>query len=86
MADSLELPTEQISLEMLFRGFYHFTVASTKGNNQSLVEYFCDPRNQDLGIVKTLRKSKGSQELDLSPFPGLTFVPSSKLSPIAESR
>ncbi len=76
-ADSLELPTERISLEMLFRGFYHSTVASTKGNKQSLVEYFCDPKNRDLGIVKILRKAKGSQELDLSPFPRLTFVPSS---------
>lgn len=77
VADSLELPTERISLEMLFRGFYHFTVTSTRGNNQSLVEYFGDPQNQDLGIVKTVDKTKGYKELDLSPFPGLTFVLSS---------
>ena len=56
---------------------YHFTVASARGNNQSLVEYFCDPKNKDLGIVKALPKAKRNQELDLSPFPDLTFVPSS---------
>lgn len=77
VADALELPTERISKEMLFRGFYHFTVASTSGNNQSLVEYLCDPKNKDLGIVKTKRKDKRFQELDLSPFPDLTFATSS---------
>ena len=77
VADEMELPTQRISLEMLFRGFYHFTVASDRGNNQSLVEYLCDPQNKDLGIVKTLRKDKVNQVLDLSPFPDLTFVPSS---------
>ena len=58
VADELELPTERISVEMLFRGFYHFTVASDRGNNQSLIEYLCDPKNKDLGIVKALRKDK----------------------------
>jgi len=77
VADEMELPTQRISLEMLFRGFYHFTVASDRGNNQSLVEYFCDPKNKDLGIVKAKRKDKRNQELDLSPFPDLTFFPSS---------
>ena len=57
VADEMELPTQRISLEMLFRGFYHFTVASDRGNNQSLVEYFCDPKNKDLGIVKAKRFS-----------------------------
>jgi hypothetical protein len=77
VAEALELPTERISKEMLFRGLYHFTVASTRGNTQSLVEYFCDPKNKDLGIVKAKRKDKRNQELDLSPFPDLTFVTSS---------
>jgi len=58
VADCLELPTERISLEMIFQGFYHFTVAKTRGNNQSLVEYFCDPKNNALGIVKVLPKTK----------------------------
>lgn len=77
VADALELPTERISLEMLFRGFYHFTVASAQGNRQSLVAYFCDPKNKDLGIVKAVPKDKRRQGLDLSPFPDLTFAPSS---------
>jgi len=77
VAEALELPTERISKEMLFRGLYHFTVASTRGNTQSLVEYFCDPKNKDLGIVKPKRKDQRNQELDLSPFPDLTFVTSS---------
>lgn len=85
VADSLELPTERISKEMLVCGFHHFTVASYRGNNQSLVEYFCHPKNQDIGIVKAWRKAKGFQELDLSPFPSSEVVTNGRILGTRES-
>ena len=67
VADRLGLPFDRISLEMLYRGFYHFSQAYSKGLASDPVAYFADPANQDLGIVKRLRKP--IPRLDLSPFP-----------------
>jgi len=65
------VPFEQISLEMLYRGLYHFSVAYNKGKADP-VSYFAAAENQDLRLVK-LRKPEAP--LDLSPFPRprLTF-------------
>ena len=67
VAEELALPFDRISLEMLYRGLYHFTVAYDKGKATNPVSYFAAPENQDLDVVKTLRKP--IQKLDLSPFP-----------------
>ena len=67
VADRLGLPFDLISLEMLYRGFYHFSRAYNKGLATDPVSYFADPVNQDLAIVKRLRKP--ISRLDLSPFP-----------------
>lgn len=67
VADALKLPTERISLEMLFRGIYHFSQAYAKGLASDLVAYFAAPQNQDLSVVKTIRKP--ILRLDLSPYP-----------------
>jgi hypothetical protein len=67
VADRLGLPFDRISLEMLHRGFYHFSRAYSKGLATDPVSYFADPANQDLGVVKRLRKP--ISRLDLSPFP-----------------
>lgn len=67
VADRVGLPFDRISLEMLYRGFYHFSRAYTKGLATDPVSYFADPANQDLGVVKPLRKP--ISRLDLSPFP-----------------
>jgi len=67
VADRLGLPFDRISLEMLYRGFYHFARAYRNGLATDPVTYFSDPTNQDLGIVKRLRKPVS--RLDLSPFP-----------------
>ncbi|HAG81210.1 MAG TPA: IS4 family transposase [Cyanobacteria bacterium UBA12227] len=67
VADELSLPFDRISLEMVYRGLYHFTVAYDKGKTTDPVKYFADPSNQDLGVVKVLRKPV--EKLDLSPFP-----------------
>ena len=46
---------------------YHFTVAYEKGKATDPIKYFTDPSNQDLAVVKVLRKPL--EKLELSPFP-----------------
>lgn len=67
VADELALPFDRISLEMIFRGLYHFSVAYDKGKADDPIKYFAAKENQDLGVVKALRKPVS--KLDLSPFP-----------------
>lgn len=67
VAEALNLPFERISLEMLFRGLYHFTQAHAKGFASDPVQYFAAPVNQDLGVVKVLRKPP--VPLNFAPFP-----------------
>jgi hypothetical protein len=52
VAEELEILFEQISLEMIYRGMYHFYVAYQKELAFDPVEYFAEPQNRDLGIVK----------------------------------
>jgi hypothetical protein len=67
VADELVLPFDRISLEMIYRGLYHFNVAYQKGLATDPVKYFASPKNQDLGVVKTKRKS--TVKLIVAPFP-----------------
>jgi len=67
VADEAGLPFDCISLEMLYRGLYHFTNAYDKGLATDPVAYFTAPENQDLGVVKPWRKPQ--KRLDLSPYP-----------------
>ena len=67
IADELSLPFDRISLEMIYRGLYHFSVAYDQGKATDPVKYFAAKENQDLGLVKALRKPV--PKLDLSPFP-----------------
>ena len=73
VADELELPFDRISLEMTYRGLYHFSVAYQKGLTSDPVQYFADPKNQDLGIVKRQRKPR--VRLIISPFPATQRSP-----------
>ena len=73
VADELALPFDRISLEMVYRGLYHFSVAYEKGKATDLVKYFAAPENQDLGVVKSLRKPE--KKIDLSTFPGIKLPP-----------
>jgi hypothetical protein len=59
VADHLHLPLDRISVEMTFRGLYHFTVAYSQGKATDPVRYLADPANADLGIVKRLRQPRG---------------------------
>jgi len=67
VADRIGVPFDRISLEMLYRGLYHFSRAYSNGLATDPVSYFADPANQDLAVVKALRKPIPG--LDLSPFP-----------------
>lgn len=67
VADRVGVPFDRISLEMLLRGLYHFSRAYSRGLATDPVAYFADPANQDLAVVKRLRKPIA--RLDLSPFP-----------------
>lgn len=69
VADELSLPTEHISVEMLFRGLYHVTVAANQGKATDPIRYFAATENKDLGIVKRFPKARQNQRLDLSPYP-----------------
>ena len=67
VAEELALPFDRISLEMVFRGLYHFNHAYAKGKAIDPVLFFAAPENKNLDVVKTVRKKP--QPLDLSPFP-----------------
>ncbi len=51
VADELDPCTEQIPLEMLFRGLYHFNHAYSCGKASDPIAYFSARENQDLRIV-----------------------------------
>ncbi|WPF90390.1 IS4 family transposase [Cyanobacterium aponinum AL20118] len=69
VAEELSLPFDSISIEMIYRGLYHFIVANNKGKAKEVVKYFSAPENRDLGIIK--RKRKPRQKLIIAPFPEL---------------
>ncbi len=85
VAEELSLPFDDISLEMIYRGLYHFSVAYEKGDTQDPVRYFADPDNRDLGIIK--QKRKLNVKLIVAPFPetqrnssGFFFSPQTPLT------
>ena len=57
---------------MIYRGMYHFYVAYQKELAFDPIEYFADPQNRDLGIVKRSRKPRNRL---VSPFPAKTRSP-----------
>jgi hypothetical protein len=67
IADEVSLPFDRISLEMIYRGLYHFYVAHHKGLATNPIEYFAAPENRDLGVVKSIRKP--FKKLIIDPFP-----------------
>nr|WP_309741264.1 transposase [Chamaesiphon sp. OTE_20_metabat_361] len=67
VAAEVSLPFDRISLEMIYRGIYHFYVAHHKGLATDPVKYFAAPENQDLGVVKSIRKP--FKKLIIDPFP-----------------
>lgn len=69
VAEELMLPFDRISLEMVFRGLYHFTQAHRRGQATDPIKYLAAPENRDLGVVKRLRKKPPAAmqpEIDLA--------------------
>lgn len=61
------LSFDRISLEMVFRDLYHFTLARKRGEASNPVKYLAAPEHQDIGVVKRIRKNS---------------IPVPKLSPV----
>lgn len=57
VAEAMRQPMERISVEMVYRGLYHFTQAYHHGKATDPIKYLADPRNKDLGILKRPRKN-----------------------------
>jgi hypothetical protein len=76
VAEALNKPFDTISLEMVFRGLYHFSQAYKRGEATDPVKYFAAPENKDLGIVKRQRgKRQGKpQPPDLKDLTKLDFT------------
>lgn len=64
VAEELRLPFDRISLEMVFRSLYYFIQAYNKGEATDPVKYLAAPENQDLGVVKRLRKKPDQVSTD----------------------
>jgi Transposase DDE domain len=62
VAQALDLPFQAISMEMVFRGLYHFTQAYHRGDALDPVAYFVQHAHL-LGIVKRKRKIRSPVEL-----------------------
>jgi hypothetical protein len=68
VAAELDQPLDALSVEMVYRGLYHFSVAARAGTASDPVAYLADPANRDLGIVKRRRKHRERTPLDtISP-------------------
>ncbi len=55
VAQALGEPVERISVEMVFRGLYHYSVAYRRGEYDDVVQFLADHAKL-LGIVKRVRK------------------------------
>jgi Transposase DDE domain len=73
LAEEMELEFDRISLEMLLRGLYHFSVARQRGLADDPVKYFAAPENQDLGVVKRRRKKRPPTTHSPPSLKGLTM-------------
>jgi hypothetical protein len=65
VAEELMLPFDRISLEMVFRSLYYFIQAYNQAEATDPVKYLAAPENQDLGVVKRLRKKPAQVSTDV---------------------
>lgn len=66
VAEAVQLPLERISMEMVWRGLYHFNHAYNTGKATDPVAYLAAPENLDLGVIKAVRKPP--KKLDFAPY------------------
>jgi len=62
VAEALNEPLETISVEMVFRGFYHYSSAIQRGETLSLVAFFVEHAKL-LGLIKKMRKRDKEQQI-----------------------
>ncbi len=55
VAETLNRPADGLSIEMIYRGLYHFAQAFQRGEAQDPVTYLAD-NAKSLGIIKRRRK------------------------------
>jgi hypothetical protein len=65
VADTLGVPLERVSLEMVFRGLYYFSLAAARGEAHDPVAYLA--AQPDLGILKAARPKRARERLDAFP-------------------
>lgn len=73
VAEELQLPLDRISLERRLRGLYHFSRAYERGEADDPVKYFAAPENQDLGVVKRIRRKPPPKAPPCQDSQDLTF-------------
>lgn len=73
---------DSISIEMVFRGIYHFTQALNQGSTTDIIAYLTAPENRDLGIVKSPRPKRTNRLLICQPNPLDNWLLSLNLSPM----
>lgn len=66
VAEAVQLPFERISMEMVWRGLYHFNDAYNRGLATDPIAYLAAPENRDLSVIKTIRKPP--KQLDCTPY------------------
>ena len=59
VAQALNKPFQALSMEMVYRGLYHFTVARQRGKADDPIAYLAADA-QGLGIIKRKRKNQGA--------------------------
>lgn len=64
VAWGLQLPLERISMEMVFRGLYHYARAYLSGEANRVVDFFLE-HHQLLGLVKNIRQRHRLREAQL---------------------
>ena len=64
VAEELNQPLDALSIEMVYRGLYHFTVAFQRGEATDPVAYLA--AQPGLGVVKRRRKHRERTRLDLA--------------------
>lgn len=65
VAEALDLPLDRISVEMVYRGLYHFTTDQRPGQPRDPVAYLA--AQDDLGIVKRYQYNRVRKRLDKLP-------------------
>ena len=59
VAEALNRPFHALSMEMIYRGLYHFTVARHRGKADDPIAYLAADA-EGLGIIKRQRKNRGA--------------------------